>query len=68
MDAAIAGQGVYLAVDTLVQDALSNGALVRPFSANVQIDRAYWLVSPGTGDTRKPVLDFGDWLDQELAV
>lgn len=67
MDAAIAGQGIYLAVDTLVAEPLRIGALVRPFEGTVAIDRAYWLVTPETGGNSKTVRKFGDWLDRELA-
>lgn len=66
MDAAIAGQGVYLAVDALVRDALAIGTLVRQFPATVRIDRAYWFVVPDAGRTRKAVRDFGSWPDREL--
>lgn len=66
MDAAIAGQGVYLALDTLVQEPLRTGALVRLFPEEVRIDRAYWLVARRNPSNERAVRAFGDWLDREL--
>jgi DNA-binding transcriptional LysR family regulator len=67
MDAAIAGQGVHLAIDTLVQDRLESGLLVRPFYGAVVLDRAYWLVTSEAGRADRQVRQFGTWLDREFA-
>lgn len=66
MDAAIAGQGVYMAVDTLVQDQLRTGSLVPPFEESLRLDRAYWLLTPTASPMERTVGQFGDWLDRAL--
>ena len=64
-DAAIAGQGVLLAVDMMSADAVSDGRLVRPFGVNVRSGAGYWLaVAKGRRERRKVRL-FRAWLRDE---
>lgn len=66
-DAAIAGQGVLMAVEMMAADAVSDGRLVRPFDIHVESDVGYWLiVAEGRRMPRKVQL-FRDWLRAEVA-
>jgi DNA-binding transcriptional LysR family regulator len=65
-DAAIAGQGVLLAVDMMSADLVSDGRLVRPFPMAVKSDLGYWLaVADNRRDSRKVRL-FREWLRVEV--
>lgn len=68
LDAAIAGQGVFLAWETVACDALRFGRLVAPFPDQYQTDHAHWLVTgkhvPKSGSVR----DFERWLRRELEI
>src|SRR5690606_802095 len=44
-DAAIAGQGVLLAVDRMSADAVRSGQLVRPFAVSAEAANDYWFVT-----------------------
>jgi len=66
LDAAIAGQGVFLAWETVASNALRTGSLVAPFPGRYPTGHAYWFV---TGrDIRKPrrIAAFEAWLRDEL--
>lgn len=66
LDAAIAGQGVFLAWETLATNALRTGSLVAPFPGRYPTGHAYWFV---TGqNVRKPrrIAAFEAWLRAEL--
>lgn len=58
MDAAIAGQGVFLGWATLVEDALANGILVEPFRRRVETGSTYWSVTGRIDPPRRAVRDF----------
>lgn len=67
LDAAISGQGVMLAWDTLAQDALAAGRLVAPFQHRASTGLGYWLVS---SRSRRPTIAmqrFAGWIRDELA-
>jgi DNA-binding transcriptional LysR family regulator len=65
-DAAIAEQGVLLAVDLMSADAVSDGRLVRPFDLPTATDVQYWLaVQDGKRESRKMRL-FREWLREEV--
>jgi LysR family transcriptional regulator, glycine cleavage system transcriptional activator len=66
MDAAIAGQGVMLAWQTLANDALSEGRLVRPFRHVIASGLTYWLVTPSHRRPEYKSRRFGAWLKEEL--
>ena len=67
LDAAISGQGLFLAWEALAFDALDCGRLVEPFQGRHPTGLAYWfLVRPGDM-RRQPLADFEAWLRAELA-
>ncbi len=66
-DAAIAGQGVLLAVDLMSADTVSDGRLVRPFAAAVEsAPLGYWLASAAGRREPKKLRLFRDWLRHEV--
>lgn len=66
LDAAVAGQGVFLAWKTLAQDALSMGRLVAPFPGRIQTGISYWFVEPEERRRSRQVEAFRSWLVKEL--
>lgn len=66
LDAAIAGQGIFLAWETLAYDALERGRVVAPFEGRLATGMSYWFIekdnSPKVGETRQ----FETWLREEL--
>lgn len=67
LDAAIAGQGVMLAWQTLAYDALVAGRVVAPFPRTVETGRAYWFVSSRGRPVRAVEAAFRRWLGREMA-
>ena len=68
LDAAIAGQGVFLAWETLAHDAIRMGRLVAPFPGRYPTGIAYWFVT-GRQRGRSPrIRAFRDWLEAALAT
>ncbi|MEM1427869.1 MAG: LysR substrate-binding domain-containing protein [Pseudomonadota bacterium] len=66
LDAAVAGQGVFLAWETLAQDALAMGRIVTPFPGRFPTGISYWFVEP-EGRPRPPQVEaFRRWLIEEL--
>ena len=66
LEAAIAGQGMMLAWQTLAADALASGCLVAPFPERTRTGYSYWLL---TGRHRKPsphAAGFMAWLKTEM--
>lgn len=60
--AALAGQGVALGVNVLVDDLLQQKLLVRPLATKVHWNQAYYLVSPA-GEKLTPAMKlFADWI------
>lgn len=60
--AAIQGQGIAIGRSALVDEALTQGLLVRPFDVVRQADYSYWCVmTPGTANARAAGA-FRDWL------
>jgi LysR family glycine cleavage system transcriptional activator len=66
IDAAIAGQGIALVHEVLVQDELTNRRLVKVSDVALE-DGSYWLVWPDRALRRKAVAAFRDWLLVESA-
>ena len=66
LDAAVAGQGVFLAWETIACDALEAGRLVAPLPGRYPTGLAFWFVVGA--HTRKPqnVRNFENWLRHEL--
>jgi LysR family transcriptional regulator, glycine cleavage system transcriptional activator len=67
LDAAVAGQGVFLAWETLAGDAMSFGRLSAPFPDRYATGIAYWFVTSRTLPQTRAVKAFHDWLKAELA-
>lgn len=66
IDAAIAGQGIALADDGLIRDALAERRLAK-LSSIALADGCYYLLSLDTGKRRQPIAAFTDWLLRETA-
>lgn len=67
LDAAIGGQGVFLAWETLADFALRHGQLVEPFSLRVPTGRTTWFVTPKGRRLSQAVRAFRDWVRGELS-
>ncbi len=66
LDAAIAGQGVFLAWETLALDALERQCVVAPFPGRYETGFAYWFVTGRSGAMKPSVRAFQSWLEREL--
>jgi LysR family transcriptional regulator, glycine cleavage system transcriptional activator len=66
LDAAIAGQGIFLAWETLANDAMARGQVIAPFDGRLKTGAAYWLVAKEHSDKAGDVAKFSDWLRAEL--
>ena len=66
LDAAIAGQGVFLAWETLACDGLNAGRLAAPFPDRYPTGLAYWFVVGQHAPKTPSVRDFENWLRGEL--
>lgn len=67
-DAAIAGQGVLLAVDRMSDDAVREGRLVRPFGVTAETAFDYWFITSALRRVPKKVAMFRAWVFDELAA
>ncbi len=68
LQAAIDGQGVALASESIVRADLEAGRLVKPFDVDLDADNAYYLVAPPRAFERPNVQAFRDFLLAELAA
>lgn len=66
LDASVAGQGVFLAWETLAADALQAGRLVAPFPGRFHTGISYWFVEPKRQRRSHAVEAFRAWLVSEL--
>jgi DNA-binding transcriptional LysR family regulator len=66
LDAAIGGQGVFLAWETLAAFALEHGRLVEPFTVRVRTGRSTWFVTPKGKRLTPAVQAFRTWVREEL--
>ena len=66
LDAAIAGQGIFLAWETLASDAMARGQVVAPFQGRLETGASYWLVAKEHSPKAADVEKFADWLRAEL--
>lgn len=66
LDAAIAGQGVFLAWETLAVYAVNSGQVVAPFPQRPATGMAYWLIGGRNAPRTRAKQAFSDWLKQEL--
>ncbi|MWB76457.1 LysR family transcriptional regulator [Pseudooceanicola sp. 216_PA32_1] len=62
LDAAMAGEGVFLAFETLCRDALDRGQIVAPFGRFHPTGLSYWLVSAQERSLSQPQRLFRGWL------
>ncbi|MBB4041961.1 DNA-binding transcriptional LysR family regulator [Microvirga flocculans] len=67
LDAAMAGQGVFLGWETLAGDAIALGRLVAPFPDRYDTGISYWFVTARSTPETRAVNAFRDWLKSELA-
>jgi LysR family glycine cleavage system transcriptional activator len=68
LDWARRGLGVALAHDTIANDLLASGQLVRPFDFSIPLKEAYYLIAPEGTRTRHASRVFKEWLLREMAV
>ncbi|WP_227285394.1 LysR substrate-binding domain-containing protein [Boseongicola sp. H5] len=66
LDAAIAGQGVFLAWETLACPALEMGQLVTPFPQRFQTGVHYWVIARQSGLRARAIAQFTSWLKAEM--
>ncbi|MTI00045.1 LysR substrate-binding domain-containing protein [Roseibium sp. RKSG952] len=66
LDAAIAGQGVFLAWETLAGHALKTGQVVAPFPDRYETGFCYWLLSSSYRKPTPAMRAFSEWLIAEL--
>ncbi len=67
LDAAVAGQGVFLGWETLACDAIAMGRLMAPFPDRYATGIAYWFVTSRSALSSRAVEAFRDWLKTELS-
>lgn len=66
LDAAMTGQGLYMAWETLASDALERGHVVAPVDRRSKTGSSYWF-AVSTRSSRNPnVARFRSWLEAEL--
>jgi DNA-binding transcriptional LysR family regulator len=68
IDAAIGGQGVALAWQLLVADALADGRLVAPFGVKAVSGLGYYFATAGDGRDSRKLAAFRRWLRDEIAA
>lgn len=68
MDWAQRGLGVCLAHDTIANDLIAQGRLVRPFDLSVPMKESYYLVAPEGSQTNAAAKAFRDWIVAEMAL
>ncbi|MXQ10749.1 LysR substrate-binding domain-containing protein [Microvirga makkahensis] len=68
LDAAVAGQGVFLGWETLACDAIAMGRLTSPFPDRYATGISYWFVTSRSAPSARAVQAFRDWLKAELST
>lgn len=68
LDAAIAGQGIFLAWETLAVYAVQSGQVISPFPDRPATGLAYWLISGKSAPKTRAKRVFGEWLKEELLL
>jgi len=66
LDAAMTGQGVFMAWETLACDALEQGHVSSPFSRRSATGAAYWFATSQHSARKSSVVKFRHWLEAEL--
>lgn len=67
LDAAMTGQGVFMAWETLASDAVKAGRIAAPFQTRVATTARYCFVTGRETSRKKIVAQFRTWLRDELA-
>jgi DNA-binding transcriptional LysR family regulator len=67
LDAAIAGQGVMLAWQTLAGTSIADGRLVMPYPVRAKTGFAHYFVTPPSRRETGTVLAFKQWVRDEIA-
>lgn len=67
LDAAIAGQGVFLAWETLANDGVRAGRLSAPLPGRFRTELCYWFVTAAAASGNAHIRVFKDWIRAELA-
>jgi DNA-binding transcriptional LysR family regulator len=67
-EAAIAGQGVLMAVDRMSESAVREGQLLRPFAASAESPYDYYFVTSTLRRVPRKVTQFRDWLMSEIEI
>lgn len=67
LDSTVAGQGVFLAWETMACDALAAGRVVEPFNRRVKADFSYWLLQRPHSRKATSIAHFTTWLMAELS-
>ena len=68
LDAAMTGQGLFMAWETLACDALERGQIVSPFRQRSQTGATYWFATSRMSARKSSVMKFREWLQTELDV
>lgn len=66
LDAAMTGQGIFMAWETLACDALERGLVSSPFSIRSDIGSSYWFACSKQSERNPSVRKFKSWLKDEL--
>lgn len=66
LDAAMTGQGVFMAWETLACDALERGQIVSPFRQRSLTGATYWFATSRMSARKPSVIKFRSWLENEL--
>ncbi|MBU4527234.1 MAG: LysR family transcriptional regulator [Hoeflea sp.] len=68
LDAAVAGQGIFMAWETLAHDALAAGQVAAPFEGRFATGAAYWFITRTQSFKTKETTAFERWLRDEMAM
>lgn len=66
LDAAMTGQGIFMAWETLACDALERGQIVSPFPERSNTGATYWFAVNSASAEKTSVRKFREWLKGEL--
>jgi DNA-binding transcriptional LysR family regulator len=66
LDAAMTGQGVFMAWETLGCDAFERGHIASPFDQRSRTDATYWFATSQHAARMPSVKTFRQWLEAEL--
>jgi DNA-binding transcriptional LysR family regulator len=68
LDAAVAGQGIFMAWETLANDALAAGRVAAPFEGRFATGAAYWFITRTHSFKTRETSEFEHWLRAEMAL